>query len=417
MDREISLSEQRKELRKQIIKYGGIIVGVIIVLFLLLNFLRSSVNYKDLTISIVDKGSIDFSINASGKVIPLTEEVIVSPINSRILEVYKNPGEKIVKGEAILKLELSSVETEYRQKLDETEINKRKLEQLEVTSNSKISDLRTQEKIKGMQLKQRYTELKNEQYLDSIGASTTDKVRQAELNYEVTRLELEQLKEQIINESKNLEAGMKVQQLDLSISEKTLAESQRLLKDANIHSPMDATLTFVNNQIGSQVSAGTQIAIVSDLSRFKVDAEIADSYADYIHPGSTAYVMIGSEKLEGTVLNIVPSSKNGIVNFTVSLKEANHPKLRSGLKVDVYVMIGLKDDALRIKNGSYYTGKNRYILWVIKGDKAVKREVNLGDSNQDYVEVINGLKLGEEVVISGLEGVNGNEVKIEKNVL
>jgi len=400
-------------LQKQIIKYGGIIAGVIIVLILLLNFLRSSVNYKDLVVSTIDRGPIEFSINASGKVIPLTEEVIVSPINSRILEVYKNPGEKVAKGEAILKLELASVETEYKQKLDQTEISKSKLEQLAVTSNSKISDLKTQEKIKDMQLKQRYTELKNEQYLDSIGASTTDKVRQAELNYEVTRLELEQLKEQIANESKNLAAGLKVQQLDLSIAEKTLAESQRLLKDANIHSPMDATLTFVNNQIGSQVSAGTQIAIVSDLSRFKVDAEIADSYADYIHPGSAAYVMVGSEKLEGTVLNIVPSSKNGIVNFTVSLKEANHPKLRSGLKVDVYVMIGLKDDAVRIKNGSYYTQKNRYILWVIKGDKAVQREVNLGDSNYDYVEVINGLNVGEEVVISGLEGFgNTNTVKI-----
>jgi len=414
MDREISSSEKWIALRKQIIKYGGIIAGVVIVLILLLNFLRSSVNYKDLVVSTVDRGPIEFSINASGKVIPLTEEVIVSPINSRILEVYKNPGEKVAKGEVILKLELASVETEYKQKLDQTEISKSKLEQLAVTSNSKISDLKTQEKIKDMQLKQRYTELKNEQYLDSIGASTTDKVRQAELNYEVTRLELEQLKEQITNETKNLAAGLKVQQLDLSIAEKTLAESQRLLKDANIHSPMDATLTFVNNQIGSQVSAGTQIAIVSDLSRFKVDGEIADSYADYIHPGSSAYVMVGSEKLEGTVLNIVPSSKNGIVNFTVSLKEANYPKLRSGLKVDVYVMIGLKDDAVRIKNGSYYTQKNRYILWVIKGDKAVRREVNLGDSNYDYVEVINGLNVGEEVVISGLEGFNTNEVKIKK---
>ena len=415
MDREIPLHEKRRALRKQIFKYGAIIVGIISALYLLFGFLRSSANYKDLVVSTVDKGSIDFSINSSGKVIPLVEEVIVSPINSRILEVYKNPGEKVEKGEAILKLELSSIETEYKQKLDQREIQKRKLEQSEVNSSGRISELRMQEKIKNMQLKQMYTELKNEQYLDSIGASTSDKVRQAELNYEVTRLELEQLREQIVNESKNLEAELKVQQLDLSISDKALAESQRLLKDARIHSPMDATLTFVNNQIGSQVGAGTQIAIVSDLSRYKVEAELADSYADYIQPGSRAIVNVGSEKLEGTVLNIVPSSKNGIVNFTVSLKEANHPKLRSGLKIDAYVMIGLKEDAIRIKNGSYYMGKNRYTLRVIKGDRAYRREVNLGDCNYEYVEVLSGLTLGEEVVISGLEGFgNVNEIKIKK---
>jgi HlyD family secretion protein len=414
MDREIPLHEKRRALRKQILKYGGIITCIVFTFYLLFGFLRSSANYKDLIVSTVDMGPIDFSINASGKVIPLTEEVIVSPINSRILEVYKNPGEKTAKGEAILKLELSSIETEYWQKLDEREIKKRKLEQLEVNSTGKISELRMQEKIKDMKLKQMLTELKNERYLDSIGASTSDKVRQAELNYEVTRLELEQLREQIVNERKSLEAELKVQQLELSISDKTLAENQRLLKDARIHSPMEATLTFVNNQIGAQVSAGTQIAIVSDLSRYKVDAEMADSYADYIQAGSRAIVSIGSEKLEGTVLNIIPSSKNGIVNFTISLKEANHPKLRSGLKIDVYVMIGLKEDAIRIKNGSYYMGKNQYNLWVIKGDKAFRREVRLGECNYDYVEVLNGLAPGEQVVISGLEGFrNVDEVKVK----
>jgi len=415
MDREIPVSEKRRALRNQIFKYGGITTGIILILYVLFGLLRSSANYKDLILSTVDKGSIDFSINASGKVIPLIEEVIVSPINSRILEVYKNPGENVEKGEAILKLELISIETEYRQKLDEREIKKRKLEQLEVNSTGKISELKMQEKIKDMQLKQTITELKNEQYLDSIGASTSDKIRQAELNYEVTRLELEQLKERITNESKNLEAELNVQQLDLNIFDKTLSESLRLLKDASIHSPMDATLTFVNNQIGAQVGVGAQIAIVSDLSRYKIDAEIADSYAGYIQPGSRAIVTVGNEKLEGTVLNIIPSSKNGIVNFTVTLNEANHTKLRSGLKTDIYVMIGLKEDAIRIKNGSYYMGKNRYTLWVIKGDKAIRREVNLGDCNYDFVEVVSGLDPGEEVVISGLEGFgNVNEIKIIK---
>ena len=415
MDRETPLHEKRRVLRNQIFKYGGITVGVVFILYFLFDFLRSSVNYKDLTISTVDKGSIEFSINASGKVIPLMEEVIISPINSRILEVYKNPGEKVEKGEAILKLELSSIETEYRQKLDEREIKKSKMEQVEINSSGRISELQTQEKIKDMQLEQMLTKLKNERYLESMGASTSEKVRIAEFNYEVTRLELEQLKEKITNEIKNVKAELKVQKLDLSIFDKTLAEKERLLKDASISSPMDATLTFVNNQIGAQVGAGAQIAIVSDLSRFKIEAEIADRYADYIQPGSQATINIGNEKLEGTVLNIVPSSKNGIVNFTVSLKDTNNSKLRSGLRIDVYVMIGLKDDVTRIKNGSYYMGKNNYTLWVIKGDKAYRKEVYLGECSYDYVEVISGLSPGEEVVISGIDGFsNINEVKIKK---
>ena len=415
MDREISISEQRKALRKQIFKYGGIIAGTIIALYLLLRLLRPSLNYKDLVVASVDKGPIEFSINASGKILPLVEEVIVSPINSRILEVYKNPGEKVTKGEAILKLELASVETDYKQKSDQREIQKRKLEQSEVNSTGKISDLKTQEQIKEMQLKQMFTELKNEQYLDSIGASTSDKVRQAEYTYEVTRLELEQLKEQIVNESKNLDAELKVQQLDLSISDKALAESQRLLQDSRIHSPMDATLTFVNNQIGAQVSAGTQIAIVSDLSRYKVEAEIADSYAEKLSAGAKAIVKVGQLQLEGAVVNIIPSVKNGVINFTVLLEDPGNSRLRSGLKTDVYVIHSLRDDALRIPNASYYIGAGEYELWVVKNGEAEKKKVKLGESSFEYVEVISGLDLGEQVIISDMNQYKDKQkLKIEK---
>jgi hypothetical protein len=160
----------------------------------------------------------------------LTEEIIVSPINSRILEVYKEAGDSVNKDEPILKLELASIETDYKQKLDEKEMKKSKLIQSQVSLDNTISDLQMQLQVKDMKLKQLQTELKNERYLDSIGASTSDKVRQAALNYEVAKLELQQLKEQIVNEKKNASAEVKVQQLDLSIFEKSLAESARLIK-------------------------------------------------------------------------------------------------------------------------------------------------------------------------------------------
>lgn len=374
MDREIPLSEQRKERRKQIIRYGAIIVGLAIVVIIVVNFLQGSISSKNVIIGTVDRGTIEVTVNASGKVIPLTEEIIVSPINSRILEVYKEAGDSVNKDEPILKLELASIETDYKQKLDEKEMKKSKLIQSQVSLDNTISDLQMQLQVKDMKLKQLQTELKNERYLDSIGASTSDKVRQAALNYEVAKLEFQQLKQQIVNEKKNASAEVKVQQLDLSIFEKSLAESARLLKDARILSPQKATLTYVNNQIGSQVSAGTQIAIISDLSHFKVLTEIADSYAEKLSSGAKAIIKIGQLQLEGTVVNITPSVKNGVINFTVMLKDSGNSRLRSGLKTDVYVTHGIQDDVLRIPNSTYYIGAGEYELWVVKNGEAEKKK-------------------------------------------
>lgn len=414
MDREIPLSIQRKEKRKLILRYGIIALAIIIVIIFLMNILESTLSYKSITIGTVDKGTIEVTVNASGKVIPLTEEIIVSPINSRILEVYKNAGDSVLSGEPILKLELASVETDYNQKLDEKEMKASKLIQSKITLENRISELQMQMQVKDMNLKQMQTELKNEQYLDSIGASTTDKVRQAALNFEVAKLELQQLKQQIENQKKNASAETKVQELEISIFEKSLAESARLLKDARILSPQKATLTYVNNQIGSQVSAGTQIAIISDLSHFKVEADIADSYAEKLSTGAKAIIKIGQLQLEGTVVNITPSVKNGVIQFIVMLKDAGNSRLRSGLKTDVFVSHGIQEDALRIPNASYYIGAGEYELWVVKDGQAEIRKVKLGESSFEYVEVINGLNQGEQVIVSDMSQYKGKKsIKIK----
>lgn len=409
MDREIPLSVQKKERRKQILRYSLIAAGVIIVIVVLMNIMESSLSRNGLYIAPVDKGVIEITINASGRVIPLSEEIIVSPINSRILEVYKNAGDSVQAGEPILKLELSSIETEHNQKLDEMEMKKSKLIQSQVKLDNDISELEMKMQVKDMSLKQMETELKNEKYLDSIGASTSDKVRQAALNYEVAKLELKQLKQQTENQKKNTAAELKVQQLELSIFEKSLSESARLLKDARILSPQKATLTYVNNQIGAQVAAGSQIAIVSDLTHFKVEAEMADGYAEKLSSGAKAVIKVGQLQLAGTVVNITPSVKNGVINFTVMLQDAGHSRLRSGLKTDVYVSHGIQEDALRIPNAAYYKGKGEHDLWVIKGNTAEKRKVKLGESSFEYVEVISGISLGEEVILSNMDQYRGSK--------
>jgi len=402
MDREIPLKERQKEKRKRIIRYSIIGIICVVLIILIIDLLEGSLSSKNITLGKVDRGILEITVNASGRIIPLTEEIIVSPINSRILEVYKQAGDSVTIGEPILKLELATVETDYRQKLDEREMKQSKLIQSQISLDNTISELQMQVDVKDMKLKQMQTELKNERYLDSIGASTSDKVRQAALNYEVTKLELQQLRQQIQNQKKNAAAEVKVQQLELSIFEKSLAESARLLKDARILSPQKATLTFVNNQVGSQVLAGSQIAIVSDLSNFKVEAEIADSYAEKLSSGAKAIIKIGQLQLTGTVVNITPSVKNGVIKFIVMIKDAQNPRLRSGLKTDVFVTHGIQDDAARIPNASYYIGAGDYDLWVVKSGNAEKRKVKLGESSFEYVEVINGLSIGEEVIISDM---------------
>lgn len=415
MDREIPKEVRDKERKKKFIKYGAIGVAAVVCIAVLISFMRSSVNRKDLVFSEVDNGTIEVSVSASGKVVPAFEEIINSPINTRIVEVYRKGGDSVDVGTPILKLDLQSTETEYKKLLDEEQMKRYQLEQLKMNNNTYLSDLSMQVKISAMKLNRMEVELRNERYLDSLGSGTTDKVRQAELNFNTGKLELEQLRQQYANESKVKEADLKVKELEFNIFSKSLAEMKRTLDDAQIRSPRKAILTYINNQVGAQVAEGSQVAIISDLSHFKVEGEIADTYGDRVAAGGRAIVKIGNEKLEGTVSSVTPLSKNGVISFIVQLNEDNNKRLRSGLKTDVYVMNAVKEGVLRLANASYYVGRGEYELFVQDSkDEIVKRKVQLGDSNFEYVEVISGLKPGDKVVVSDMSSYkNKNKLKLK----
>lgn len=414
MDREISKEVQRKEQRKQFIRIGTAVGGFIVLIVVVISMLQTSLKRKDLNISTVDKGVIEVSVSASGKVIPAFEEIINSPINSRIVEVYKRGGDSVDVGTPILKLDLQSAETEYNKQLDEEQMKSLQLEQQRVTNHNKLSEMEMNLKVSRMELDRKAVELRNERYLDSLGAGTTDKVRQVELDYNVSILKLKEDEQKYKNEQALAEADLKVKELELNIFRKSLAETRRTLEDAQIRSSRKAILTYVNNEIGSQIGQGAKVAIVSDLSHFKIEGEIADTYGDRIAAGSKAVIKIGSEKLDGTVSDVTPLSKNGVISFTVQLEEDNHKRLRSGLKTDVYVMNAVKDDVLRIANSSYYVGKGEYELFVVNGNQLLKRKVQLGDSNFEYVEVVSGLQEGDQVIVSDMNAYKDkNKLKIE----
>lgn len=357
MDRKISKEVQRKEQRKQFIRIGTAVGGFIVLIVVVISMLQTSLKRKDLNISTVDKGVIEVSVSASGKVIPAFEEIINSPINSRIVEVYKRGGDSVDVGTPILKLDLQSAETEYNKQLDEEQMKSLQLEQQRVTNHNKLSEMEMNLKVSRMELDRKAVELRNERYLDSLGAGTTDKVRQVELDYNVSILKLKEDEQKYKNEQ-------------------ALAEA--------------------------------------DLSHFKIEGEIADTYGDRIAAGSKAVIKIGSEKLDGTVSDVTPLSKNGVISFTVQLEEDNHKRLRSGLKTDVYVMNAVKDDVLRIANSSYYVGKGEYELFVVNGNQLLKRKVQLGDSNFEYVEVVSGLQEGDQVIVSDMNAYKDkNKLKIE----
>lgn len=415
MDRKVDNKVIRREKTARWLKIAGGVIGFGVVMLLLSLLLRPTISSRAVSLAKVNVGNIDITVSASGKIVPAFEEIINSPISSRILEVYRKSGDKVEEGTPILKLDLQSVQTDYNKLLDEEQMKVLQLEQLRLSNKSSLSEMQMNLKIKKMEVERQGVEYNNERYLDSLGSGTTDKVRQAEMAYNVGQMQLKENEQKYENEKALATANEKIKELELNIFRKSLNEMRRTLEDAQIRAPRAAVLSFVNTEIGAQVSQGTRVAVISDLSHFKVDGEIAESYTERISIGRNAIVKIGKEFYQGVVSHLAPSSQNGVISFSVQLDEDNNPKLRSGLSCEVYIVDSRKENVLRIENGSFYIGKGKYELFVLedgaeKGGIMVKKTVRLGDCNFDYVEVLDGLKEGDTVLISDI----GNRKKNDK---
>ena len=404
MDKKLSRKEIRRKKAAGYMKVAVPLAAVAVICVIVAVALQPALKSDLLDISEVQRGTLSVSVGATGSVVPFYEESITSPIATKILEVYKKSGEFVHKGDTILRLDLSTANVDLQAETDALKIQEYKLEQYRTEASSAISDMEKQVAIDEMRLRRMETLLVNEHYLDSIGGSTKDMVRQRELDYEVAKLQLEQLKLNYENKKKTTESTLKVYELEYSIAANKLALRRKEIGDARVLAPFDATLSWVNDRIGSGVEKGSQLAVLSDLGRYKVTAEISDNFISQFNVGNRVEVRIGNTELKGTVSNIVPSVSNSKISFTVFLDEDSGNSLRPGLKADVYVVTSIKENVLKIANRAYYSGPGEYDLWVVEDNQAEKRTVVLGESSSFEVEVLEGLNPGERVIVSNMNG-------------
>lgn len=404
MDKKIDKTIIRAKKRRRILTAAfvtAVIAGGLTALF---SKLEKGVDRHDLTIVTVDKGELEITVPASGRVIPAFEEIIISPVTTRVLRIFAQPGDSVSEGSPLLALDLSTEQTTYDKMKDSYNIGLEEQRQQQLAAKTLLSQLEMQIEVKRMEVNRLKLDVINERKLDSLGSGTGERVRQAEAAAIAGELELKQMKQRLVNERKQAEAANSVKSLGNSSISKDLALMEQTLHRATIPAPHDGVLTFIVNEIGATVSTGEKVAVVSDLSRFKIKGEVPERSSDKIGIGSIVSIRLGKTDISGTVTNITPQAKGGVVSFVVNPDDPRHSQLRSGLTVDLFVSHGFKEDVTRLPTGSFFKGRGEYNLFVLDADDhLVKRKVSLGDSNRSFAEVISGLKPGDRVVVSDME--------------
>ncbi|MDB5210639.1 MAG: HlyD family efflux transporter periplasmic adaptor subunit [Sediminibacterium sp.] len=415
MDSAISEQVITRQKRKR-----GLIIATILVLLLLAawffrSLVKTSIDRSAFTTAVVEMGSIENTLNASGEVIPEFEQVITSPINAAIQNVLLDAGSKVKPGQSILALDKAVAQLELEKGKFQLELKKNNIQKLQLELNKSFYDLKANDSIKQLRINSLEASLADARRLFKAGGGTRESIEQVQLNLQVAQLEKKQLENEIKSKQQTMRMEIRESELGSQIQEKDLGELQRKLSLADIKASREGVITWVNKNIGSAIKEGESLVRIADLAGYKVSGSIADSYSEQLRVGMPAIIRINETQLRGEVVNIHPSVQNNIVSFDIKLDEQGNKLLRPNLKVDVFLVTAAKAKVMRINNGPAFKGGDVQDLFIVRDGIAERRTVHTGMSNFDFVELKDNVKPGDVVIATDMSEYKNAKMITIKN--
>ncbi|MTI33250.1 efflux RND transporter periplasmic adaptor subunit [Xanthovirga aplysinae] len=402
MDRAISDDAIKKQKQKRYIYITAALLGLIIIVWFFRGLIAPSLSRERIMVAKVQRGNFESTINATGKVVPGVEQVITAPFRADLKQILKTVGATVEPGEAILNLNTDFAALNLEKLKDELQLKEAQYQKQRLTLEKQIYDLKVNKKVQELKIQSLKAAKENMVKLHEVGGGTAEEIEQATMDLEVGEIELQQINNTILSMGKSMEAQLRELELSMNMQQKSIREQEQKLDAANARSQLKGVVTWQVEQIGATLQEGEEIAKVADLTSYKIKGSIVDDYATKLEIGMPVRVKANKDMLEGKVSDIQPSAVNGIVTFYVSLATKTHQELRPQMAVDLYLVTASKKDVLFVQNEGAFTGRKKQEVFTLEGSVANRRNVSVGLSNFEQVEITAGLVEGDEIIITNM---------------
>jgi HlyD family secretion protein len=410
MDREIAPEVRQRRRARRIATIAVAVAAAVFFLATTMSWLKPAVRRGEILTARVSRGTVRAALQASGTVVPAIETVISSPVEARVLRIDHRAGDRLRAGDEILTLDTSASKLDVQRLDDAVSQKESQLAQLRLhveESTANAAAALAQQKLDADILR-----FKSDQTatLHKAGLSSGQEKLAAETAVKKADIQLQQLAGALARARRSGASQIAAAETELRTAREEREQSRRQLDLAMARSDRDGVLTWVVPEIGATLRRGDILARVADLSSFRVMATISDVHASKLAAGQPARVKIDdATTIGGTISSVDPRIENGVVRFWVELDEASHPKLRNNLRVDVYALTGARSNVLQIRRG-YLGDADSDGVFVVRGHTAVRTPVRFGLAGEDNVEIVDGLREGDEVVISDVADYQGVKV-------
>ena len=372
---------------------------------------KLNVETDRITISEVTKGAFQETIPVNGAVLPQTSIYLDAVEGGRVEERYVDDGTIMKKGDSILRLsntdlELSLVsqETQVYNLLAQMQIARNNAQQNTVSKLNQMTDVESQ-----LKEAERIYNLDKQLYAQKAIGSQEFKKAENDYNY---YLQKQKLTQQLLQQdSVSTEQQLVQAKQSYNESQNALAVMRQKIGDLIVRAPVDGQLTSLDAEVGQNKNKGERLGQIDVLGAFKVRVDVDEHYLSRIYTGLKGHFDFADSTYELVIKKVYSQITNG--RFQVDMEFTGKvPKgIRRGQTLQILLALSDERQAILLPKGGFYqqTGGN----WIYKvskdGGTAYKVNIQLGNQNPDYYEVLDGLQPGDKVVTSSYENYGNME--------
>ncbi len=367
-------------------------------------------------IDTVKRGEMVRDVRGNGTLVPEVTRWVPAPAEGRVESLPLQAGVEVTADTVIAELsnpqmEQTAMDAEFQVKAAEAdEENLRvRLESETMTQKSAIATINSQ-------YSQAKLQLDADEVLHQQGlvADLTVKISRVAVQDLANRLKVEQ--DRLAVASKSTKAQLNAASSRLSQLRAMAQLRRKQVDDLKVRAGTSGVLQQVAVQVGQQVTAGLNIARVADPASLKAVLRVAETQIKDVRIGQPVLVDTRNGVIQGTVSRIDPAAREGTFEVDASLTGPLPPSARPDLSVDGTIELERLTDVLKVGRPAFGQANQTIGMFVLTpdGSEAVRTTVRLGRNSVSTIEIMDGLKEGDRVIISDTSALDSyNRIRIQ----
>ncbi|MBR1498614.1 MAG: efflux RND transporter periplasmic adaptor subunit [Bacteroidaceae bacterium] len=406
---DIKLPKKPWYVRYRIYLLGGTVLAALIAYAIALQLqpktLRVSID-ADQMATVCDSDFLEY-VDVNGLVCPVTSMRVSASEGGVVERICCQNGDLLRRGDTILVLSNPKVLEEIASERRNYEHNQMQHRKQLIEMQQKSITLRQQALAADFELRKMAKNFELEQEETRMGVKSQAQLEVAREEYDYNRQRTLLTIESLRHDSVLNIVGRQLIEQEMSMEAQKLESSLGRRAALVVLAPVEGQISGLGAVVGGQVSTGELVGEIGVLTDYKVTARLNEYYIDRIQSGQSATAYYKGQRLALQVSRITPQVQDHAfaVELTGNLRPSAGSLLRPGLTLRLKIELGQSERRLIVPRGNFYaeTGGQWVMLVDKSGHRARRVPIRLGRQNAEHYEVLDGLRAGDRVIVSGYD--------------